>query len=106
MSQLSLLVPQKTSRGAGSAKTTPEEIGLQNHHLIRFVKIYPYGPSQPRYKLQIEAQLPGFFHLEEAEQILKSTNSWRWGELHSLGQLGILIERAIAGTEKGRSSND
>lgn len=106
MRQLEILATPSQARATpDKARAAPEGIGLRNH-LIRFEKVYPFEPGEPRYLLRIEAQLPGVFHLEEVEEILKSTSAWRWGELHSLGQLGILIERAIARTEKGRSSND
>lgn len=95
MKQLEMLATPSQASTSANARAVLAEVALRNH-LIRFVEIYPYGPSEPRYLLRIEAQLPGFFHLEEVEQILKSTSAWRWGELNSLGQLGILIERAIA----------
>lgn len=93
-----LLIPHKTSATA-EREAALKAIALQNH-VLQFQEIFPFGPSQKQYRLRIAAELPGYFHLAEAQKILETTKEWTWGELNSLGQLGILIERAIATTEK------
>lgn len=100
MNQLEFLVLPKQASTTANARAVLEQISLQNR-LIRFEKLYPYGPDNPRYGLRIEIELPGYFHLGEAKEIIEQTDLWRWSEPQALGRLGVLIESALARTALG-----
>lgn len=97
MRQLEILAPPSQASTIDSTKAALEQISLQNH-LFHFEKVYPYGPDEPRYRLLIAAELPGYFHLGEAKEIIEQTDLWRWSEPQALGRLGVLIESALART--------
>lgn len=100
MRQLEILATPSQASTTDKARAVVEEIALRNH-LICFSRSYPFKPQEARYQLQIAAQLPGYFHFWEAQEIIQATDAWRWGEPQALGRLGVLIESALARTALG-----